>query len=452
MNQVDKLTYLMDRYLEVANGYHHHNELRNPPTDGTAKLTGRRQRLLDLIGSLELEHPPGKPAVGPIDPDQASGQSVAATEEGFSDTERHQQMVRERMANFLQMAGTLPGDARRIMKVLELPPEQFLAHFDSVTFAWDTLVELGGLAVLPDAETIQAREIIFIQTADLEAHLHAMLEATLLADRSATPRVEVRLVESVEALHELEGKGELTPWLIRASISHDPGRMLAQICAYIEPHLPTVAEALRVESVERTAGLERKRDGFSDIFHDGCTIKRAIQTTDEIVSFGLRAGYAMWFVASAGNRESRATLRKNMLFSTRILLDEARWAVADDIATLAIDLTRLDNIEFKRNDVEAGIPMLYANRFWARRQLGKKIDGDVRAWDTSGVHVRYQFLRNVLLGEFKIAAQQARTLLEPEANTGFPNICMSEMEQWPILSEFNKAPEFQELRAELSYV
>ncbi|HEV2403004.1 MAG TPA: hypothetical protein VGS08_02265 [Candidatus Saccharimonadales bacterium] len=440
---MDRFVDIIDRYLEVSNVYSQRiDQVIADSGSGKESQKERAQRLVSILENVDLRAA-AKP-VPTVTQANALGQSVAPTKDVLLATKKYQSIVLER---FTKGRSSLlaPRNSNRLVGTLKLPPEQFLACFSTVSYAWDILVELASISVLPDTETLAARDMVYMHCAELEAHLRAIIAEALLARPGAQ---EIKLNWSIDLrdLLRLNEQGLLVPRAVEAVVPKSPDELIAMLAKCLGS---TLARIVLPDSDDDRdivlAQLKKREDNFAELLDEGFTMRQAQTIADTLVSFGLRAGYGVWFAATEDNVEARSSLRKNILFCTRILLDEARWRVCRDAARLAIELVRRDNEQNGAEDPGYGTYMLKANWFWCRRKLDEDIREEVEAWDTSKIHPRYEFLKMVLLERYDDAVRLAQQLLKPEPGTGSANMCAEEFNEWPILEFFRESKEYGRL-------
>jgi hypothetical protein len=440
VTDLDEFVDFMDRYLEVSNVYNQRivQFLREDPPDNSA--TGRAMRLIGLLESVEVTDQP-KAVLKTIAVDQALGQSVAPTEEVLEETRHYQKIVRDRIKRGSAVIRS-PRNRSAFEHTLKLPPEQFLACFRSVSYAWDILVELASISVLPDPETLAARDMIYMHCAELEVHLAKIVLQAGLTKGDLDVNLAGSL--SVKELNDLQQKNELVAKLLEISSPQSSSKLLEIARTIVDGNVP-FGEELDRETEAVLKLLDGKQRHFPDLLDHGCKMKQAQDDAATLVSFGLRIGYCVWYSVSANDLSARNSLRKNLLFCVRILIDEGRWRVGRDVSQLALILGRHDNISSNSADPLAGTYMIRANNFLCRKELGEDIRDEVEAWDTSAIHIRYEFLKFILLERYAEASLLARQLLKPEEATGTPNMCKEEFKEWPILAGFRETAEYRDL-------
>jgi hypothetical protein len=443
MADLDKFVDIIDRYLEISNVYSERiNEIIVGKVAANPAQLERSKRLIGILESVDV-HESAQPIIA-IDVKQARGQSVTPTPDVLLATKKYQNIVLERFtkgrSNLLA-----PRNTNRLVNTLRLPANQFLACFKSVSYAWDILVELASISVLPDTESLEARDMIYMHCTELEAHLRSITVLAYLAKPEDTI-IDTTWKVSVDDLLRMSDANVLVRHVVEAAIPRQPDLLLRTMCDRMMPEaLKCTLDNIADEKDEIAVQLAKKESNFADLLEQGCSMRDAKAIVDRLVSFGLRAGYGVWFSASTNDVTARSSLRKNIVFCTRILLDEGRWLVCRDVAKSAIEIVRLDNLETDAADEYYGTYMLKANWFWCRRKLGENIHREVEAWDTSSIHPRYEFLKMVLLENYDSAMALARTLLLPESDTGVSNMCMEEFIEWPILEFFRSSKEFKTL-------
>ena len=156
---------------------------------------------------------------------------------------------------------------------------------------------------------------------------------------------------------------------------------------------------------------------------------------------------AMAFVIFAEEGVERVVLEVGLggrLDATNVVQPSlrSRTRCCSDFASVALATVRALNKACAEGNEHQGTGMITANAFFARRMCGESGDNlrsEILDWDTQNLHKRYQFLQKILLDDFGSAARLAEELLRVNAQTGRPDLCVSELMEWPILGEFRKS-------------
>ena len=413
----------IDRFLEVSNVYA--RRIRQ-----TILREDQPERTDRLINILEAAAPKAAHRkINSIASTDNKGQSVVPTHEVLQETDEYKELVLERLESSTQI---LPRNNPALKRVLKLPAADFLGSFETITYAWDILTELASLSVLPRADELFARDMIHMHTVELKLHLTRLLSAAALSTPSTV--IELRGKQSIDALMALEAENGLTARLLEVSAPDDPELLLNQIRSLVSDP-PMLSKKLNASWNKIETTLCRESQLTPDPFNPYYYSDEYEAACDEMVIFGLTAGYATWFGVANNDSASLGSLRKNALFCTRILLDEQRWRVCAEIADVAKELSYAVN-EINGKEHKDGTHMLTANMLYAKKQCGEDIVEEVQTWDVSGIHERYKFLQLILLDRFDEAANVANVLIEKVEPSGRPNMCLREFEEWPILEAF----------------
>lgn len=434
MNSHSRFLYIIDRYLEVSNVYHQRTRRGSMVETEQSHLSDRVERLLALVERASPTRP--ETPLKMVSNKDLKGQTVAPTREFFDDTKRRQEEVLRRLNG--RPIGTTPHNMMALKKVFELEPGEFLGSFPTMTYAWDILTQVASISMCPDAQTLAARDMIHMHSVELQLHLARVIAQVRLS--SPTNEVSVSGCFTVEQLRRLAGDDTLVDRLIEFAVPREPARLLDDLMQIVAKSPESVCDWLERKQQEVLNRLQQEVRAFPDTLEETDVLAGYTALCDTLVVYGLVAAYAAWYPFAHASRDERGTFCMSILFCTRILLDESRWSVCSEFAAVALTLLRALNAEFK--DEHLGTAMITANGFFARRMSGESLDrlhDEIVDWDTSGLHERYQFLQLILLEDFDAAAPLARRLLQIDARTGRPDMCIHELDEWPILKAFRKS-------------
>jgi len=436
-----RFVYIVDRYLEVSNVYHQRMSVDCTVASEASQLAGRINRLLGLVEGVSPKQP--ATPLKKIPAGRSKGQTVAPTAEFLEDTKRYQEDVLRRLDSTI--AVQMPRNLNHLRAVLKLEAHEFLGSFPTPTYAWDVLTELASLSVCPDVNTLAARDMIHMHAVELQLHLAKVIAQV----RSLSSKNEV-LVEgsfNIEQLRHLAEDGVLVDKLIEFAVPRDPTRLLAELDPLVRG--PKAAyEWLEANQQRVLSRLQQETRAFPDTLEEKEALDGAVELCDTLVLYGLVAVYAAWFSCALEKREEMGSFRTSILFCTRILLDESRWSVCREFARIALDAVQAMNSECEGSNEQQGTGMITANLFFARRMCGERLEDiktDLDSWDMEGLHLRYHFLKEILLEDFNSAANIALDLLQMNEETGRPDLCIHELREWPILADFRKSPQVEKV-------
>jgi len=277
-----------------------------------------------------------------------------------------------------------------------------------------------------------------MHTVELREHLRRVTAAVKLNDPASI--VSLRGEFAVDDLRELDAAGTLINTLIESSLPDSPDLLLQMM-------VPMTASPIQVSDWIRSRGDEVLRilaqvsRSHPTLVSSELTLSDAQMVCDDLVSFGLTCSYAAWHGLALQSDVQRGFIRKNILFCTRILLDERRWRVCAVMGDVALEIVRDLNRADGRQDIDEGTHMIRANNFFAKKMGGDFREEDIRAWHTQQIHPRYQFLQQILLDDFAAAAEIGKTLLTHVESSGRTNLSVEEFEEWPILEAFRASGE-----------
>lgn len=432
--------YIVDRYLEVSNVYHQRMRRGLMVETEQSHLSDRVNRLLDLVEKASPMRP--TTPLKTVSPAMAKGQTVVPTAEFFEDTKRHQEEVLSRLSS--RAIGSMPHNLNALKDVLKLDPCEFLGSFPTISHAWDILTQVASISMCPEAQTLAARDMIHMHCVELQLHLARVIAQV----RLSSPENEVSLsgAFTVEQLRRLASEGTLIDRLIEFAVPRDPASLLRDLKQFVSASPDSAREWLEAKQQEVVSRLQQEIRAFPDTLEEGDVLKGANDLCDTLVVYGLIAAYAAWYPFARDSRHERGTFRMSILFCTRILLDESRWTVCRDFANIALKNVQALNKEC--GDEHLGTGMITANGFFARRMCGETLDSlreEITGWNTQDLHERYQFLQQILLEDFDKAAILAERLLRVSEHTARPDLCLSELKEWPILAAFRESNQGQEL-------
>lgn len=436
-----RFVYIVDRYLEVSNVYHQRMQNDSTTKKESSHLKERMAKLLGLVEGVSTQASVKNVKV--IAEGSEKGQIVAPTPEFLANIESRQEDVLRRL-NCMPEAGQVPKNLLRLQALLKLDPRAFLGSFPTPSYASDVLAELASLSVCPDVRILAARDMIHMHSVELQLHLvRVIAQAKVL---SGTDEVPINCSLPVEQLHAMANDGSLVEKLVELSVSREPNELFSELNRLIDRPEAAVGWIAQNQDEVLKRVVQESR-AFPDTLQELQGPEGALRQCESLVLFGLVATYGAWFSCAFGNREEMASFRTNILFCTRILLDEQRWWLCREFAKFAIDAIRVLN-DVTGSDPKQGTGMINANLFFARRMCGEElgaIRSEIERWDIDELHSRYHFLKAILLEDFDTAAKLAISLLEPSDDTGGPDMSVEELEEWPILHKFRESSRGQEV-------
>jgi len=143
---------LLDRYLEVCN--HYSEQLRQVEITKASPNT-----LTVLIQSLEqIQLTEGFPIVV-MDDARAMGQNIVPTQDTLEALAAYRDDILDRLKNPAQ---EVPRNIAQLIRWLRGDVKEIVSAFPSFTYAWDKLVELSRLTVVPDNRHLRARDTVWM--------------------------------------------------------------------------------------------------------------------------------------------------------------------------------------------------------------------------------------------------------------------------------------------------
>lgn len=427
---------IIDRYLEVSNVYYQRLlDVMQKKDDTLPQVAERYDRLLTLLEDVDLDKPSSPIEI--TESKDTKGRTLVATKELLKQTDRFKEKILDRLKK-RDFAGSVPRNINKLADVLGLRAEEYLGYFQSVSYAWDILTELNSLLSLPNSKALAGRDMIHMHVVELQIHLTKVIARI----RLVTPEYQVKLTGSfpVKELNFLQTSKQLVEKMIEFAVPRNPNDLLEEIEPLVSES-PIIYEIIKKDYQKVLSFLNRGNRTFTDTLKDDYPkFQMAHKTCDELVIFGLNVAYATWYPFAKQNAIEEGSLRKNILFCTRILLDEGRWNVCRAIAKTALIISEeLKNGEGKRE--LQGTGMLTANLFFSRKMCGENITGEVEAWDTSDIDQRYTFLKLILLEKFNDAAELATNILNDNNEKSSKSLIINEIKEWPILADFRESKE-----------
>ena len=252
---------------------------------------------------------------------------------------------------------------------------------------------------------------------------------------------------TVDQLRKLENAGQLTEELVESSVPRDPVRLFEELSSFIK-HPADASKWLEKNKDFTLNRLIKQNQFFLDALEEIRSPKDAIKICNPLVLYGLVSTYAAWFSCALERPEEKGYFRTNILFCTRILLDEKRWQICKDFAKIALGaMKELNDLDGNKTP-EKGTGMLTANLFFSRLKCGESLEDlkeEIKDWDVEKLHRRYHFLKAILLEDFDLAGTLSFELLNTREKTGVPNMCIQEFREWPILEKFRSSEQGKKL-------
>lgn len=407
-----EIRVLLDRYLEVSNHYSrelqiHLKEYELSPSRLNALITR-----LEAVEASAVDPSGGVGTRGTDEP--PLGQNIVQTDDTLAALRVSADEILERLDAPMR---SVPHNLWWLRKWLERDAREIAAGFPSFTFAWDMMIDLNRLTLVPDSRILRIRDNVSLATIEFE-----------------------RFVISLKRLVELSGSAPLDAISSRDTARIDPEAALKSV------RTPRVADLdpLFDDRVKRVIGLLPGRMNSQE--SEQTVIRREIERdVDALALVGLELGFTCWLDLAGLTKESRKAIIMSMLVCSKLFLIEASWQKAKEFSSFAINLTTKMNAVLNLDPTE-GMPMLRFNQLWARHKSGENISEEVTRWDVTGLHNRYSFMKTVLLRDFEAAIRFLETLL-PNSNTGeIGNFSMAEAEEWPILEDFRSSDAYRSFK------
>lgn len=434
MSEPSRFVYIVDRYLEVSNVYHQRMKSDAALKAETSNFEERVQRLLAQVEGAATQK---TVAVQMIEHGQEKGQIVAPTKSFLENLAKRQNDVFHRL-NKMPAASPVPRNFQQLRSLLKLKPQEFLGSFPTPSYASDILSELASLSVCPDVTILAARDMIHMHCVELQLHLVRIIAQVRLSATEGD--VPVSFSFPVDQLRKMTEEGTIVEKLIEFAVPREPDPLFTELRKIVTEPTAAVEFFEANESGVHHRLLQETR-AFPDTLEILSTAEGSIRVCEELVLFGLVATYAAWFSNSQDNEGEMGSFRTNILFCTRILLDEGRWWLCREFAKFARDAI-LELNSLTHSDAKQGTGMINANLFFSRRMAGEELDtlrAEISEWDITGLHARYQFLRHILLEQFDDALKIAKNLVKPSKETEVPDLSKEELCEWPILADFRSS-------------
>lgn len=412
---IQDVAVLLDRYLEISN--HYARELRSN-LDAYENTPSRLTVLIDRLEAIQALASYSKhPTQTSVPEEQALGQNIVPTADTMSALRISANEVLKRLAVPPEL---VPHNLRWLQNWLRGDVSAIAAGLPSFTFAWDKLIDLNRLTLVPDTRLLRVRDNVILATMEFERFILALLRLVMLVKKSTVGSDSNPSDDNPEvALRKL--------------------------------HTPLIATLDRSFNarIKRAEMLLQNRKGFLE---EHSIISKDVQDwgkyTDALALVGLELGFVWWRSFANPSREHRKTIIMSMLVCSKLFLVESLWQNAKEFSGFAIRLTMKMNSDLSM-DQNDGIAMLRFNQFWARYKLGESITEEVEEWDISKLHPRYSFMKNVLLRKFDDAIRILETLL-PKGNSGKAgNFSIAEAEEWPILEDLRSSQQYKTFKEKL---
>lgn len=430
---------ILSRYVEVSHVYFLTiQKEKDFFMDSSHK--DRHTRLLELLEKLAI--PKTQNGIAQMDEKDVGGQSVVPTQENFAQTAIYQDIVKDFLAgNFYNQ--TELRNKTKILKLLNATPQEFLGSFSTVSYAWDILTELACLSFLPSAEKLSSRDLIHMHCVELIEHLSRLYVQTIRMNPNNAIDLNGRF--TVRELENFQCENDLVEKILGSSSKKNVSELVVDLCGLFENEdkIKRIIDPLVEPVLSRLVQVE---NGFPDLLEEDISMLEVERICNQLVSFGISMGYAIWLTYAKTEKIHRGMLLKHCLFCTRYLLDEKRWMVCKNISSLCKEIVYItNNLEGEQNK-HKGAYMVEANYFFAKKMLGENIVSEVQSWDLSRAHSRYKLLQRILLDMLdNDTVVLSKELLQPEAN-GKPNMSIHEFVEWPILEPFRKSSFWSEFK------
>jgi len=404
---------LIDRYLEVSN--HYAREARNYQREYD-NSPSRLGALIARLEAIELSvSDPIRGADASAAEELALGQNIVRTPDTLAALRNSANEILERLNNTPMEA--VPRNFWWLRTWLQRDVAEIAAGFPSFTYAWDKMIDLNRLTLVPDSRFLRVRDNISLATMEFERFVLAL-------------RRLARLVEASGASGAIPDGDS------------DAEAALKSLCTPLMTLLDPQFEA----RAERSLCLLRRR---KDSLEQASIVREAKTDVDTLALVGLELGFTQWLGFTRPSKEHRKTIIMSLLVCSKLFLVEASWPNAKEFSTFAIELTSKMNADLHVEATE-GTAMLRFNQLWARYKLGEDITEEVEQWNVSVLHPRYCFLKSVLLRKFEDAVRLLETLLPKRKSGEAGNFSIAEAEEWPILEDLRSSGQYENLKRRLS--
>lgn len=396
---------LLDRFLEISN--HYQGEL----LENIQTLKSVPSRLSLLITSLENTDFDNKVTINIASEAEIKGQNIVPTADTLAALKEYRKSILQRLE---KPENHVPRNIAILKKWLQLDVIESVSIFPSFTLAWDKLVEVSRLTLVPDTRVLQVRDNVYMAAVEFEWYIDSLY--LLVMGKRNKKKITAKMRE------------------LASRLKND-----------VDPNVET-----KLEKISRL--LENPTKSIEDEDHKlpGRTALESAQATvDTLTLIGFELGFFFWLESGEG-REHRKNVIKSLIYYSKILLEEKSWRRADEFASFAIRLIHHANTKYDFPPDE-GTAMFMCNRFWARFKLGDDIRPDVELWDQTNLHPRYTFLKFVLLRQYGDAIRILSTLLPDKKAGTVGNLSMFEVNEWPILEDFRQSEQLKKFSENLGH-
>lgn len=407
---LQEVRVLIDRYVEVSN--HYAREVRNHIREYETS-SSRLSELIDRLEAIEESATDPTRGVDAVAEEQAQGQNIVPTADTLAALRISAKEILQRLNN--TPMESVPRNLWRLRKWLQRDVLEIAAGYPSFTYAWDKLIDLNRLTLVPDSRFLRVRDNVLVAVTEFERFVFALIPLVLSARRDQPTRA-------------ISGGDYATI---------NPEEALKSLCTPLAKTLDPLFE----ERVGRIVNLlQRRKDALEPSFD----FREAARDIDALALVGLELGFTSWLGFASPSKEHRKAIIMSLLVCSKLFLVEHSWQNANEFCKFAIKLTASMNADLHLNTAE-GTAMLRFNQFWARHKLGENIAEEVEQWDVSVLHSRYSFMKYVLLRKFDDAVRLLETLL-PRNSGEAGNFSIAEAEEWPILEDFRSSDQYQRLK------
>ncbi len=406
-NQI-KFNNLIDKYLEITNYYQ--GELIRHIED-VEKIPSRLSKLIESLERTELDE---ERKVIILNDNETQGQNIVPTKDTLFALNEYKKEILSRLDR--PMPNT-PRNIAILKQWLNRDVLKIVGSFSTFTLAWDKLVELSRLTLVPDPTLLRIKDNIIISTDEFEDFISELF--TISFNDSTIYKISTN-----EKINKLK-----TNTLLQ--FDRDFDSKLESISNILNSRKSIMQELNYSPSLKQY-------------------FKNAQNYNHNLALVGLELGFTKWFESSTGLNH-RKDLIKSLIYFSKILLTEKSWHKAEHFTNFALIFVKEVNIQCKLSEDE-GTAMFICNRFWAKLKLGHEITTDVNNWNTSKLHLRYKFLKFVLLRKFDDSKRILKNLLPDPKSDSMGNISFDEIEEWPILEEFSQTEQYELLKKEYEHL
>ena len=277
------INILLDRYLEISNYYF--VEMRRNAED----INKVQNRLTLLIHSLETIDFTDEVRIDVIQASEALGQNITPTQETLEALENYRNDILDRLKN---PKIQVPRNIEVLKRWLSRDVLNICSSFPSFTLAWDKLVEVSRLTLVPDPSILRVRDNVYMATIEFERFVRLLF---ILLNK----KTENKEIYKILLALDVELKNEQS-----------------------EIH---ILDPLFQKKLHKAIDICKSPDKIIEDSTNNLTPKQIINVAqgsiDTLAIVGLELGFYYWINCNSGVVHRKSVI-KSLIYFSKILLQE----------------------------------------------------------------------------------------------------------------------------------